>query len=62
MTQCHLPEGLVPRPHKYKGRGTPIILQPWTEPDVSSRVKLPDYVTIAHEGGPCTMVSRGRNV
>ena len=36
-------------PPLWKGKAIP--LQPWKDPEVSKRLRLPDFITSAHEGG-----------
>ena len=36
---------------KAKGKGKAIQLQPWTGPEGSRMLRLPDFKQLAHEGG-----------
>ena len=45
---------MVPKTYIYvKGKAIPV--QPWTVPEVSGRLRLPDFMTTAQDGG--TVVS-----
>jgi hypothetical protein len=41
----------MPGTQYIKGKGKAISLQAWTGPEGSRRLRLPDFKTIAHEGG-----------
>ena len=43
-----------------KGKGKAVPLQAWTGPEVSRKLRLPDFVTTAHDGGRLSALRTGR--
>ena len=39
----------APTHNKYKGKSVPV--QAWSDPDGSRKLRFPDFVTTAHDGG-----------
>jgi len=43
---------------RYKGKAVP--LQAWTSPEVSRKLRFPDYITTAQDGGRLSALRTGR--
>jgi len=43
-----------------KVKGKPVPLQAWTEPEGSRKLRFPDFVTTAQDGGRLSALSTGR--
>ena len=37
--------------YRYKGKGKPVPLQAWSGPEGSRKLRFPDFVTTAQDGG-----------
>ena len=58
----HLSVGLVQRNLRYIYiyKGKTVTLQAWTGPEGSRKLRLPDFVTTAHDGGGLSALRTGR--
>jgi len=48
------------RGQKVKGKGKAVPLQAWTGPEGSRKLRLPDFVTTAQDGGRLSALCTGR--
>jgi len=46
--------------NEYVGKGNAVPLQAWTGPEGSRKLKFPDYMTMAQDGGRLSALSTGR--
>jgi len=47
-------------PWLYKGKGKAVLLQAWSGPEGSRKLRFPDFVTMAHDGGRLSALRTGR--
>jgi len=43
---------------KIKGKGKSVSLQAWSDPEVSKKLRFPDFMTTAQEGGKVVSLTR----
>ena len=53
-------ESLIPKLHGVGCKGKAVTLQAWTGPECSRKLRLPDFVTTAQDGGRLSALRTGR--